>query len=518
MRFVFIVLLVPVFLLAGYLSLVLADAPVLIGLDPNKPMILPMKVQAAYNDDTMFFDIEWEGDRGDTHDLVRFSGGAWQNEGGPRRDAQATIDQDPARGATNVKSTNYESRVAWMINDPNGPNAISRFSNTACFCTCHDKSRAMPEWDGLTDFTKYLRQDPANPNARADLWHHRQARANPIGMSDDQVVVQTDGTVGGRRGDGGVGAPYETNSIVSGAPRWLLNNEDTVGKFAVGFEDIHTDPNHNFMRAGDNPPVSIARALDYQEALNRGYVPQEGDTVPRQRLRDLRGTPRGDITALDSSFMPTTADQHFGVIESSTQRLLNTGDPDDTALADGGLYDIAFAIHTGMVTVRDHYVSFPLKLSMGGGAADVEAVKITGSGRDEGMRPDFSNTTLFPETLIELFLPGITSLEFLLGENEGKPYRDPATGLLVDQVHAGAAALHGGGTCSDCHTTSGSGLSMENLVPQRGGVWTPTPLLIPEPSVVPSLIAGGAVALIYLVHRKHQKVQPADEKEESQLV
>src|SRR3972149_280845 len=86
-RFLLIFLLAPVLFLAGYVSVVVADAPTLVGLDPNKPLILPMKVQAAYNDDTMFFDIEWAGNRGDTHDLVRFTGGTWQVKGGPRRDA-----------------------------------------------------------------------------------------------------------------------------------------------------------------------------------------------------------------------------------------------------------------------------------------------------------------------------------------------------------------------------------------------------------------------------------------------
>ena len=52
-------------------SVIHAEAPTLVGIDPDKPMILPITVQAAYNNDTMFFNIEWEGDRGDTHDLLR---------------------------------------------------------------------------------------------------------------------------------------------------------------------------------------------------------------------------------------------------------------------------------------------------------------------------------------------------------------------------------------------------------------------------------------------------------------
>ena len=486
-------------------SVIHAEAPTLVGIDPDKPMILPITVQAAYNNDTMFFNIEWEGDRGDTHDLLRYTNGAWQKEGGTRRDAQATIDDDPARGPTNQNSTNYESRVTFMVNDPNGPHAVPNFDKVGCFSTCHDNSRAMPEHSTAgPEIGKYLNTDPANPDAQLDLWHHRIARANPIGMSDDQKIIQTDGTTGGRQGDGGEGAPYQTNNIVDGHPTWVLNNDDTGGEFAFPFEDTHTDPNHNFMRDGDTPPNVIPRALDWDAAVAAGYEPQEGDTVPRRRLRDLQGTVRGDISGLGTTFTPDPADpdEHFGHIESNTQRLLDSGDPDDTALVDGGVYDIAFGVHTGMVTVRDHYVTFAKKIALGDGDpdADIVAVKVDGDGRD--VLPDWSQ---IPETAIDMFLPGIASLEFLEGKDEGKQYYDPATDSFVDQTHAGAGAV-GGTSCTGCHTAAGGPMSMETLVPQRGGVWSVTPLIVPEPGTLAlvSLLAGcGGLGL--MLRRRRQR-------------
>ncbi|MCH7926202.1 MAG: hypothetical protein IIC51_11765, partial [Planctomycetes bacterium] len=198
--------------------------PTLQGLDANKAMVLPFTVQAAYNDDTMFFHMSWEGDRGDTHDYFRYTNGAWQREGGVRRDAQATIDNDPLRGSTNVNSTIYESRVTFMLDDPNGPNAVEGFLQYGCTMTCHDNSRAMPTWvhdDG--DVHKYL---PDTITGRLDLWHHRLGRANPIGLSDDQWVGQRindegDGKGGSRHGDGGTG-PYATGSTdEDGNPQWM---------------------------------------------------------------------------------------------------------------------------------------------------------------------------------------------------------------------------------------------------------------------------------------------------------
>jgi len=132
--------------------------------------------------------------------------------------------------------------------------------------------------------------------------------------------------------------------------------------------------------------------------------------------------------------------------------------------------------------VRDHYTSFAYTMSFGGGDADIQAVKVSGSGR--GTLPDFSDTDAFPVTELMLFLPGITSYEFLTGANADLEYIDPATGDAVDQTHAGASFLAQGLTCRDCHTAASSETfdppnaggffsgAMETLVLQRGGVNT----------------------------------------------
>ena len=140
-----------------------------------------------------------------------------------------------------------------------------------------------------------------------------------------------------------------------------------------------------------------------------------------------------------------------------------------------------------MVTVRDHYVSFGYTLSLSGGDADIQAVKLAGTG--SVALPDFTDTAAFPVTDLNLFLPGITSYEFLIGENTGLEYVDPATDAAVDQNHAGSNALLTQGLgCRACHTVSSAEAfnpptpggfpsgAMEVLVPQRGGVSTPTPI------------------------------------------
>ncbi|MBN4058946.1 hypothetical protein JYU10_00585 [bacterium AH-315-J04] len=473
----------------------MSNAPTLQGLDANKAIILPFTVQAAYNDDTMFFHMSWEGDRGDTHDYFRYTDGAWQREGGVRRDAQSTIDNDPLRGSTSTNSTIYESRVTFMLDDPTGPNAVEGFAQYGCMMTCHDNSRAMPMWleeDG--EVHKYL---PDDVPGRLDLWHHRLGRANPVGLSDDQWVGQRtgeegDGGGGSRHGDNGTG-PYATASTDDdGNPQWAFDPDTAGGVFAFQFEDLFTSPLRYFTdgtaeNLGINAPNPVG--IDYADAVAMGYVPGEGDTVPRRRLRQTEGS-RGDITAAGTTFTASAGDPLFGRWDSNIQRALDTGNDDDTALADGQIYNIAFAVHTGMVTVRDHYVSFAYTLSLNGGEADIQAVKIAGTG--SGALPDFTDTAMFPVTNLDTFLPGITSYEFLNGDNVDLEYIDPATGEAIHQGHAGATALLSQGlSCRACHTvtdveifnpTEEGGFpagSMESLVLERGGVNTPTPLHSP---------------------------------------
>lgn len=466
--------------------------PALQGLETNKPMILPFTVQAAYNDDTMFFHMSWEGDRGDTHDYFRYTNGKWQKEGGTRRSGQATIDNDPVRGPTDQNSTIYESRVTFMLDDPNAANAVKDFSRFGCLLTCHDNSRAMPEWkesDG--EVHKYL---PDDHPGRLDLWHHRMHRANPIGFSDDQWVGQriageADSGGGSRHGDSGDG-PWKTGKLdADGNPPWLFDPATTGGPFAFNFTDLFNSPLRQIVDPGAanlGPNAPHPSSIDYANAVAMGYVPSEGDTVPRRLLRQPTGS-HGDITALGTTFTPSASDPLQGRWNSNIQRLLNTSNNDDTAMADGNVYNIAFAVHLGMVTVRDHYVSFPHTVSLNGGAADIQAIKIAGSGRDT--LPDFSNTSMFPVKAINLFLPGITSYDFLIGQDVGKQFIDPATGKAVEDSHAGMTGLTTQGLgCRDCHTAAKSETfsptqpggffagAMEEHVPERGGVWTPTPI------------------------------------------
>lgn len=459
------------------------------GLETSKSITLPVSVQAAYNNDTMFFQVSWQGDRGDSHDYLHYTNGQWQREGFHRRESQSTLDSDSRRGRTNATSTIWESRVTFFIDDPFGVNAVPGFGKFGCFLVCHDDSRFMPEWDASSDLTMYL---PNDRPGKLDLWHHRLGRANPIGWSDDQYVTTkslSNPLEGGRHGDAGT-SPYQTNELVAGQPAYVLDPTTTGGKYAFKFGDAFTSPYRFFMAPGTTnalftEPTNVARSIDFVN-VSSSYKPQEGDAVPRRRLRTPTGS-RGDISAINTTFTPTSANGLTGTIRSNVQRALNTFNDDDTQLTAGKVYNIAFAVNTGLITVRDHYVSFPMTISLGGGLADIQATYVVGSGKSTP--PDFNDTVTYPVTQFDVFLPGITSYEFLTGANTTKTYIDPITGQAVDQSHGGTNGLMSQGLgCRDCHTvkttdtfdtTKQLGINsgaMEIRVPARGGVHTPTPL------------------------------------------
>ncbi len=55
--------------------------------DEDEDRILPYDVQAAYNDDTFFWRLSYNGEEGKRHQYLRYTNGVWNKEGGDRRDA-----------------------------------------------------------------------------------------------------------------------------------------------------------------------------------------------------------------------------------------------------------------------------------------------------------------------------------------------------------------------------------------------------------------------------------------------
>jgi len=491
-------------------SLVKLTAPTLTGhAGSSRPSeydaTLPYEIQAAFNNDTFFWNLRYPGNEGKRHDYWRFTNGAWSKEGGDRRDGQSSLDGDAVQGAINQNSTIYEQRTSIMISDPTAISHVTNFDDFACFVSCHNQSRHMPEWtEAAGEDTKYvdlslISDGAANSDKVLDFWHWRGARSNPIGRADDQYIQaklfvnSTSGDDGGRHGDGGTGV-FGGNSLVDGHPAFVFNPSTTGGKFAFNWEDFWATPLYyivqtNAMDLGLTAPNPVV--LSWAEAVAAGYTPAEGDTVPKRILRAGAGS-RADITSFGTQFVPTTADTVLGQDVMGTwdvqmQRALVTGNDDDVQMVAGNTYHAGFEVHLWEYTTRNHYVSFPQSITLGTGG-DIEAVDLRGAGADgSGTLPDWTDTTKFPVRKINLFQPGIATWEFLTGNNVGKVYLDPATGLNVSQMHPGAGSVNAGTACVSCHNVKTTepapplfnAGAMENLAGRRGGVWASTPVLQP---------------------------------------
>ena len=481
------------------------NLPILVGLETKaeKPITIEVSVQAAYNADMLFFNVSWQGNRGDSHDYLHFNNGIWKKQGSHRRDAQSTIDRDVLRGPLDVAFTSSESSVSFIIDDPDGNNAVPGFAKFGCFLACHDDAQHMPEWDPESDqldsgSVMYL---PEFSPGMLDLWNLRLGRSNPVHWADDQFVLTK--AKGGRNGDDGF-APFELNREQSGEPKFVLDSVSTRGVYAFPFKGGLDSPYRHFMQPftknalGEAPLVT--ESMEYNLAINRGYTPQEGDVIPASRMREPTKS-RSNISALGSHFDASVREgdnevdarsdinSDHGTINAYFQRKLNTFQRDDIELKDGGRYNIAFAINTDSTGGRDHYVSFPMTLSLNGQPGDIEAIQMDGL-RSGGIltRPDFTNTNQYPETKFNVVLPGITSYEFVTGQNLNKRYYKKNGDVSVKQVHQGSSGLNGVEAlgCVDCHTVGANEVfkgtaynagSMANLVERRGGVYTPTPII-----------------------------------------
>jgi hypothetical protein len=460
----------------------------------DEDRVLPYEVQAAFNDDTFFWRVSYRGNEGKRHEYIRYTNGAWQREGGDRRDAQATIDGDAQQGDTSINSTIYEQRTTIMVNDPgDADKSVTDFGKFGCFLACHNDSRHMPEWVSASGHDgKYIHpgQVPGAVSGEPvlDLWHWRGARSNPIGRADDQNILALDfvdsssGDDGGRKGDAGTGV-FTSQNIVDGHPEYVINPDTANGKYAFNWDDFWNTPLFYMTRedaADIGPSAPNPVNLAWDEAVARGYQPVEGDTVPRRVLRAGEGS-RADITANGTTFTSDVEDSSYGLWNVQMQRALATGNVDDIALVPGQVYEAGFEVHLWEYTTRDHYVSFPVTFSVGPGEADIQAVSVAGSGPDQS--PDWDAV---PATPLSLFQPGISSWEFLTGENEdqGKQYTN-AQGQLIGQSHSGSNSVNDGVACVECHNVQGSDPepslfnagSMEDLTEQRGGIWEDTPVV-----------------------------------------
>ena len=294
-----------------------------------KTLTVPLQVRAAYNAEKIFVNYRWPADRpGLFHDVLVYEGGRWVVKG------RATPGSQP--------DGMHEDRVAMMLDDGGVPefaryggyitvgDGILTFTNEAS----EDAVKAHPYLGGklkqeevskslpgtrsdINDWASLRSEEVLGAQRRAgyflDLWHWRSHRANPIGMSDDQMVAEV------RGGDDGKSAAGTNWDGERQQPR-LMFDAAAVGHKALQWADVV---------AGRIDQESVYYLVEGQAVPfdpQAGWV--EGDTLPRRFLRQPEGS-KADITVQGKG---RWADGHWDVTLS---RALDTGHPlDDKILRD----------------------------------------------------------------------------------------------------------------------------------------------------------------------------------------
>jgi len=329
-----------------------------------------LTVQAAYDTRNTYLRLQWKtqgAGPGVEYPYYRFDGKEWKAYGGPRLKREVRDGKQPAI---------YEDRVSVMLDDGKVP----LFAEQGCWLTCHDGERdtaaqasseevaANPLLAaiGKTDVRKYLpatRTDPfdwktGKPLAEierlkaaggfVDLIQWRAHRSNPVGMADDGYVLEY------RNFDAGKN-PFASN----------LDKETTQPKFMF-----------DTAKAGDKA-VTAEQVFKKEHILVKGAnaVPfdagagwKEGDMLPQYVVSAAQASG----SAADNKASGNWQDGVWTVV---IIRPLGLASSDDKALAEGGVYNVGFAVHDDNVTSRAHYVSLPTTLGIGA-KAKIEAVKL----------------------------------------------------------------------------------------------------------------------------------------------
>jgi len=391
------------------------------------PLTVPLEVKAAYNGSDIFLRYRWAAPKpGIFHDVLRFTNGAWVVRG-------SAVPGSQSDGL-------HEDRVSMMLDDGSVPE-FGRYGGYVTIgqrlagMTGEASGRDVKEHPylgkklGLDEPTKYL---PATrkgledwmavvPEAEQDrlraagyfidLWHWRAHRSNPVGYADDQFVAA------GRLSDSGRG-PFATNwDAERKQPRLMLDRAKT-GRAALKWDDILQG------RVGQDDVYYLREDQAVPFDPNAGW--QEGDTIPRRSLRAPQGS-RGDVGVAGHS---RWAEGYWDV---ALRRKMNTEKPtEDKILRDGGVYQVAFAIHRQASGGRWHYVSLPFTLGLGRDA-EIKALRF------EGDTPDWRQ----PAVAVTLFYPGQVNWP-LLNSAKHAGAESIRKGVPVKYRHSEAQLAHYG--------------------------------------------------------------------------
>ncbi|HCX32769.1 MAG TPA: hypothetical protein DHV08_03955 [Rhodocyclaceae bacterium] len=340
----------------------------------GKPGSKKVSIQAAYDKEYFYLKASWPAKTaGAFHEYLVYRGGKW--------DRYATYINHPSVKSGKAK-VSYEDRFNVMLGDGK---AVPDFNNQGCWVTCHNDLRHMPNEPTAAaldahpvlgkagmkkdESLKYLREtrteigptggwDKLKSKAeldalweqgvKLDLWQWRAARSGPVDAASDDHVFQS------RNADVGKTPFFKNWDGAKKQPKVMYDPAKNGGAAALAesqFRDLKA------------PRLKEDNSIAYDP--NRAW--KEGDLLPRYANRKPAGS-EADVMA--------KSDYANGMWTVYFRRKLATANKDDVALVPGQTFPISFSLHDDNVTTRYHYVSFPLKLTLGGKEGQIKAVEL----------------------------------------------------------------------------------------------------------------------------------------------
>jgi hypothetical protein len=229
-------------------------------------------MKAVYTDTDVFFLFQWPDKTMSLNRTFEFDGKEWK----------------PTKGDEDRLS------IMWDIN-----NNLQGFQRRGCADLCHQKEK------------KFFLATNA-PGERADLWHWKAQRTNPVGQADDQHLVDelSDGT--GRRTDA-----------------------QTSGGYASNWDKEARRPKYTFKDGVKPGPVLLQK--DAVEVKDPGAF-KKGDRLPREVIAPFVGS-RGAVQAA------ATWERGRWTLELKRSRATDDKDH-DVQFADAGRpYHFGLAVH-----------------------------------------------------------------------------------------------------------------------------------------------------------------------------
>ena len=254
---------------------------------------LELQAKSVYTKDEIFFRFEWpDKDKSMNKKRWRYTGGKW----------------------TKIKGDEDRLGVVFEIN------RVDKFATKGCAVLCHNESKNDKDWYYAV----------SSPKEKADLWHWKAVRSNPVGYTEDGYVTTNPSKKPeeGRKRDAGSGKAKSNRTKDKSKPMY------------------RQDPAKSASIPGSLLVSQAAEIKDYS-------IFKEGDEIPGYMLN----------TAWTGSFadVKTKGVWANGKWTVMMSRKLNTGYDDDTQFNTRKKYPFAVAVFDN-AHEHNSYNSEPLKL------------------------------------------------------------------------------------------------------------------------------------------------------------